>query len=57
VHVAAGHSLTTRNVSAVSGSGEMSEFNISHHIISRAVFVGLEQAVREMKETIAAAGL
>jgi len=57
LHVAAGHGLTTRNVSAVAGIGEISEFNIGHHIISRAVFVGLEQAVREMKETIAAAGL
>jgi pyridoxine 5-phosphate synthase len=46
--VAAGHGLTTRNVSALAAIPEITEFNIGHHIISRAVFVGLDQAVREM---------
>jgi len=55
LHVAAGHGLTTRNVGALARISEVAEFNIGHHIISRAVFVGLERAVREMREAIAAA--
>lgn len=46
--VAAGHGLTTRNVSVLAAIPEISEFNIGHHIISSAMFVGLDQAVREM---------
>lgn len=53
LHVAAGHGLTTRNVIAVAEISEVSEFNIGHHIISRAVFIGLDRAVREMREAIA----
>ena len=56
LHVAAGHGLTTRNVGAVARISEVAEFNIGHHIVSRAVFVGLDQAVREMRAAIAAAG-
>jgi len=56
LHVAAGHGLTTRNVGALASISEVAEFNIGHHIISRAVFVGLDRAVREMREAIAAAG-
>jgi pyridoxine 5-phosphate synthase len=56
LHVAAGHGLTTRNVGAVARISEVSEFNIGHHIVSRAVFVGLDRAVREMREAIATAG-
>lgn len=55
LHVAAGHGLTTRNVGAVARISEVSEFNIGHHIVSRAVFVGLDRAVREIREAIAAA--
>ena len=54
LHVAAGHGLTYRNVSAVAESTEITEFNIGHNIIARAVFVGLEEAVREMKAAIRA---
>jgi pyridoxine 5-phosphate synthase len=50
--VAAGHGLTYRNVAALAAIPEISEFNIGHNIISRAVFVGLNQAVREMIEAI-----
>ncbi len=50
--VAAGHGLTYRNVSALAAIPEITEFNIGHNIISRAVFVGLNQAVREMIEAI-----
>lgn len=56
LHVAAGHGLTTRNVGAVARISEIAEFNIGHHIVSRAVFVGLEQAVREIRAAIATAG-
>jgi pyridoxine 5-phosphate synthase len=55
LHVAAGHGLTTRNVGAVAQISEVSEFNIGHHIVSRAVFIGLDRAVREMREVIATA--
>ena len=48
--VAAGHGLTYRNVPALAAIPEITEFNIGHNIISRAVFVGLNQAVREMIE-------
>ncbi len=46
--VAAGHGLTYRNVAALVAIPEITEFNIGHNIISRSVFVGLNQAVREM---------
>lgn len=46
--VAAGHGLTYRNIGALARIDEITEFNIGHSIISRAVFVGLNQAVREM---------
>lgn len=52
--VAAGHGLTVRNVGAVAGITEISEFNIGHNIISRAIFTGLAQAVYEMREAIRA---
>lgn len=50
--VAAGHGLTYRNISALAAIPEITEFNIGHNIISRSVFVGLHQAVREMIEAI-----
>jgi pyridoxine 5-phosphate synthase len=50
--VAAGHGLTYRNVGPLARVPEVTEFNIGHNIISRAVFVGLDQAVREMIEAI-----
>ncbi len=50
--VAAGHGLTYRNVAAIASISEVSELNIGHNIISRSVFVGIEQAVREMIEAI-----
>lgn len=54
MHVAAGHGLTYRNVGAVAAISEVTEFNIGHNIVARAVFVGLDQAVREMRRAIAA---
>jgi pyridoxine 5-phosphate synthase len=50
--VAAGHGLTYRNIAALARMNEISEFNIGHNIVSRSIFVGLYQAVREMIEAI-----
>jgi len=50
--VAAGHGLTYRNVGSLAAIPEITEFNIGHNIISRAVFVGLSEAVKEMIEAI-----
>jgi len=50
--VAAGHGLTYRNVGALAAIPDITEFNIGHNIISRSVFVGLNQAVREMVDAI-----
>ena len=50
--VAAGHGLTYRNIGDLAAIPEISEFNIGHNIISRSVFVGLNQAVREMIDAI-----
>lgn len=46
----AGHGLNYLNVSDVADIEGMEELNIGHSIISRAVFVGLEEAVSEMKQ-------
>ncbi len=48
----AGHGLNYRNVERIAAIKEIEELNIGHSIIARAVLVGLEQAVREMKELI-----
>jgi pyridoxine 5-phosphate synthase len=50
--VLAGHALNFRNVKPVCAIGEIEELNIGHAIIGRALFVGLENAVREMKRII-----
>ena len=48
----AGHGLNYMNVSAIAELEEIRGLYIGHSIISRAVLVGLERAVREMKELI-----
>src|SRR2546423_3547699 len=53
--VHAGHGLTVANVGPVAAIPEIEELNIGHSIISRAVFIGLERAVREMREAMNAA--
>ena len=50
--VAAGHGLNYQNVLAVAAIPEIEELNIGHAIVSRAVLVGFERAVREMKELL-----
>lgn len=52
--VAAGHGLNLSNIAAIARIEEIEEFNIGHSIVGRAVFVGMEQAVREMKIAITA---
>jgi len=49
----AGHGLNYQNVQSVAGIEGMRELNIGHSIISRAVMVGMQAAVREMKRLIA----
>ncbi len=44
----AGHGLNYLNVQAVAALGGIEEFNIGHSIVSRALFVGMERAVRDM---------
>ena len=51
--VAAGHGLEYKNVIDVAALRLFEEFNIGHAIIARAVFVGMERAVREMSDAIA----
>jgi pyridoxine 5-phosphate synthase len=46
----AGHGLNYRNVQPVARIADMRELNIGHAIVSRAVFVGMREAVREMKQ-------
>jgi pyridoxine 5-phosphate synthase len=50
--VAAGHGLNYINVLPITRIMEIEELNIGHSIIARAVMVGIERAVREMKEII-----
>ena len=52
--VNAGHGLTLANTAEVAAIETIVEFNIGHSIISRAVFVGLAEAVREMKALLLA---
>lgn len=50
--VHAGHGLTYENVAPVAAIADIEELNIGHSVVSRSVFVGLERAVREMKELV-----
>jgi pyridoxine 5-phosphate synthase len=52
LHVHVGHGLNYQNVQAVAAIAEVEELNIGHSIVSRAVLVGMERAVRDMKEAI-----
>jgi len=52
----AGHGLNYQNVRPVATIDQMFELNIGHAIISRAVLVGLERAVREMKALLTTPG-
>jgi len=50
--VHAGHGLTYQNVEPVAAIPEIEELNIGHSIVSNAVFWGLEEAVRRMRQLI-----
>jgi len=50
--VHAGHGLTYENVGPVAAIETIEELNIGHSVVSRAVFVGMERAVREMRELV-----
>jgi pyridoxine 5-phosphate synthase len=52
LRVKCGHGLNYRNLKLFRGRPEFEEFSIGHSIISRAVLVGMERAVREMLELI-----
>jgi pyridoxine 5-phosphate synthase len=52
LEVHAGHGLDYENVLPIAKISEIVELNIGHSIIARAVIVGIEQAVREMKELL-----
>ncbi len=52
LHVHMGHGLNYHNVQAVAAIPEVEELNIGHSIVSRAVLVGMERAVRDMKEAL-----
>ena len=50
--VHAGHGLTYENVTPVAALPEIEELNIGHSIVSRAILIGMEAAVREMRSLI-----
>lgn len=52
LRVNAGHGLTYHNIGQIVESLDIEELHIGHSIVSRAVFVGIEKAVSEMKELI-----
>lgn len=52
IQVNAGHGLNLENVAGIFRMPYLDTLNIGHSIVARAVFVGLEQAVREMMDTM-----
>ena len=52
LEVNAGHGLTYHNIQPLTSIRDIVEFNVGHSIISRAVLVGLERAVQEMKALV-----
>ncbi|HEX8910451.1 MAG TPA: pyridoxine 5'-phosphate synthase [Anaeromyxobacteraceae bacterium] len=55
LQVAAGHGLNYQNVLPVAAVPEIEELNIGHSIVGHAILVGMERAVREMRELLARA--
>jgi pyridoxine 5-phosphate synthase len=51
----AGHGLTFENVQPIAAIPQIAELNIGHYLIGEAVFVGLENAIRRMRELMDAA--
>lgn len=54
LQVNAGHGICYNTIKAFKGLNEISEFSIGHSIVARAVFTGMEQAVKDMKQLIMA---
>jgi len=54
--VHAGHGLDYGNVGAIAAVAEIDELNIGHSIVARALLIGRERAVGEMKESMARRG-
>jgi pyridoxine 5-phosphate synthase len=52
LRVNGGHGLTLANVGPIAAVAEMEELNIGHAIVARAMFVGMEEASREMLEAM-----
>src|SRR2546423_6774569 len=50
--VHAGQGLTVANVAAVAGIPEIEELNIGHSVVSRAILVGIAEAVRELRRVM-----
>lgn len=50
--VFAGHGLNNQNVIAIASISEIEELNIGHNIVARSVFVGIEEAVKNMLKSI-----
>ena len=46
----AGHGLTYENVQPIAAIPQLAELNIGHYLVGEALFVGLEEAVRRMRE-------
>lgn len=53
--VHAGHGLTADNVAAVARLAEVEELNIGHSIVSRAIYLGLTESVRQVRAAMTAA--
>ncbi len=52
LYIAAGHGLHYHNIGELAELGWIAEYNIGHAIIARAIFSGLEPAVRDMKDLL-----
>ena len=52
LEVAAGHGLNYQNVTDITAIKQISELNIGQSIVARSVFVGLKEAIKEMKELV-----
>jgi pyridoxine 5-phosphate synthase len=50
--VHAGHGLTVGNLRPVAAIPEIEELNIGHSVVSRAIFVGLVEAIRELRDVM-----
>jgi pyridoxine 5-phosphate synthase len=55
IEVHAGHGLSFANVAAVAAIPQLAELNIGHFLIGEAIFVGLEESVRQMRTAMDAA--